>query len=284
MTQTREPDTDAPASSVRRAAERLVEAARTHAPCPPVRDLLPDGDVGVAYAVQSAVLAPRLREGARAIGRKVGLTNPAVQRQLGVDEPDFGVLLDDMLCPQGVAVDHGRLLQPRIEAEVAFVLGADLDQPGELTVDTVRAAVDHAVAALEIVDSRVAGWDIRLVDTVADNASAGLFVLGDERVPLADVEPADVTMTMTRDGEQVSAGSGRDCLGDPLAALAWLATTCRDNGVPLRAGEVVLSGSLGPVVAVGPGETFEATISGLGTVRATFSGTGRRGEQQEVDT
>ena len=143
------------------------------------------------------------------------------------------------------------LLQPRIEAEVAFVLSADLDE-GRLDVDAVRAAVAHAVAALEIVDSRIAGWDISFGDTVADNASSGLFVLGATTHSLGDVEPVEVQMVMTENGEEVSTGNGAACLGDPLEALAWLARTARGYGNPLRAGQVVLSGALGPMVPVKP--------------------------------
>jgi 2-keto-4-pentenoate hydratase len=258
-------------TAIAAATTALAAAAADRRPCRPVRDLLPAGDIDTAYAVQSAVIGARTAAGARVVGRKIGLTNPMVQAQLGVDQPDFGVLLDDMACPQEVPVDYSRLLQPRIEAEIAFVLRHDLDQSGDITVDTVRAAVDYAVAALEIVDSRIAGWDIGIVDTVADNASAGLFVLGDTHRPLDDFDPVAVTMTMTRADEIVSTGSGVDCLGDPLAAVAWLATTARDYGAPLQAGDVVLSGALGPMVPVAPGDSFHAELTGLGSVHASFT-------------
>jgi 2-keto-4-pentenoate hydratase len=161
------------------------------------------------------------------------------------------------------------LLQPKIEAEIAFVLGEDLD--GDLTVERVRGAVDYAVAALEIVDSRIAGWDITFADTVADNASSGLFVLGTQRVGLDAVEPAAAVMVMTVDGETASSGTGAACLGDPLAALAWLARTAGALGDPLRAGQVVLSGALGPMVPVVAGMAVVAEVSGLGTVAARFA-------------
>jgi 2-oxopent-4-enoate hydratase len=232
-----------------------------------VRDLVPDIDA--AYAVQTAWVTERVGAGARVIGRKIGLTNPAVQRQLGVDRPDFGVLLDDMACPSGSTVDMARVLQPRIEAEIAFVLGADLTAPGIGRAE-VAAATTQVVAALEIVDSRIAGWDITIVDTVADNASSGLFVLG-ERRGLDDLDLAGCAMTMWRGDEVVSQGNGAACLGDPVAAVAWLANEVRDRGVPLRAGEVILSGALGPVVPVGQGDAFRAEITGIGTVSVTFS-------------
>jgi 2-keto-4-pentenoate hydratase len=253
----------------RRAAGRLLAAARDRAPCEPVRDLLGPGDVAAGYAVQQLLTEQALAAGRRVIGRKVGLTSEAVQRQLGVGQPDFGVLFADMARPETEPIEMGDLLQPRIEAEVAFVLGADLDR-ADLDLDTARAAVDHVVAALEIVDSRIAGWDISIVDTVADNASSGLYVLGSRQRPLAGLDLPAVTMTMTADGEVVSVGTGAACLGDPAQAVLWLARTARDFGAPLRAGELVLSGALGPMVTVRPGSTYVAELGGLGTVRASF--------------
>lgn len=252
------------------AADRLWAAAQWRTPCPPVRDLIAADDVESAYAVASLNVARRIDAGAARIGRKIGLTAEAVQRQLGVGTPDFGALLDDMLVADGGTVPAGVLLQPKVEAEVAFLLAADLD--GALdSVDEVRAAVAGAMAALEIVDSRVADWDISYVDTVADNASCGLYVVSDVVVPLSEVEPVDVAMTMTIGGATVSTGSGAACLGDPLNALLWLARTLRDLGDPLRAGEVVLSGALGPMSVVRPGDVVEAAISGLGTVSVSFA-------------
>ncbi|HEX7301612.1 2-keto-4-pentenoate hydratase [Lentzea sp.] len=248
------------------AAERLATAARTKVTCAPVRDLVGEDE---AYAVQSRNIKARIAAGARVIGRKIGLTSPAVRRQLGVDQPDFGVLLDDMAFEDGATLPTGRLLQPRVEAEVAFVLGADLTT-GPFDEQTAGQAVAYAQASLEIVDSRIAKWDITFTDTVADNASAGLFVLGTEQTKLADVVTRDVSMTLSLNGEQRSAGTGADCLGDPLTALAWLATTAVELGDPLRAGDVVLSGALGPVVPVAADDEVEATITGLGTVRAAF--------------
>jgi 2-keto-4-pentenoate hydratase len=250
------------------AASRLLGAHAGATPCTPVRDLIGD-DAVIAYAVQHENVRRRVAAGAAVVGRKVGLTSQAVQAQLGVDQPDFGVLLDDMGHPDRASVSTVGLLQPRIEAEVAFVLGADLID-GDLDDAQVRSAVAQVLPALEIVDSRIAGWDITFADTVADNGSSALFVLGSDARTLDDVEPVDVEMIMTRNGEVVSTGNGAACLGDPLRALAWLARTARDVGDPLRTGQVVLSGALGPMVVVAAGDTFEARISGLGSVSVTF--------------
>jgi 2-keto-4-pentenoate hydratase len=260
----------ASAAHVIEASTRLLEAAASGVPCAPIRDLIGADDVVRAYAVQERLTAARLSAGASVVGRKIGLTSPAVQQQLGVGQPDFGVLFDDMGYGEDDVVPMVRLLQPKAEAEVAFMLSDDLVD-GPLDQAQVRAAVEYAVAALEIVDSRVAGWDIRFADTVADNASSGLYVLGSEHRPLEEVEPVEVEMTMSLNGQQVSTGNGAACLGDPLNALAWLAAKAREFGEPLRAGQVILSGALGPMVAVSHGDVVTADITGLGTVTATFS-------------
>ncbi|MEV1025190.1 fumarylacetoacetate hydrolase family protein [Streptomyces sp. NPDC050264] len=251
------------------AARRLEEAQATGRACEPIADLIGGDDIALAYEVQQRVTRNRLDRGARLIGRKIGLTSKAVQSQVGVDQPDFGVLFDDMRYADGEVIPYGRLLQPKAEAELAFVLGRDITDVGDPR--TVREAVELALPAVEIVDSRIADWRIGITDTVADNASSGVFVLADEGLPLDLFAPADVRMTMRRGKEEVSSGSGRDCLGDPLNALAWLAATAIDVGAPLRAGEVVLSGALGPMAAVCPGDEFEVSIEPFGTLTARFS-------------
>lgn len=257
-------------SDIAAAAERLAAAANTGEPCLPVRDLIGREDLAAAYAVQGKLTDLRRAAGAQVVGRKIGLTSEAVRQQLGVDQPDFGVLFDDMQYVGGDTVPISAVLQPRVEAEIAFVLGADLVE-GSLDATQVRGAVDYAVAALEICGSRVAGWDISFGDTVADNASAGAFVLGPQRKRIAEFDPADVEMTMSIGGEQVSTGSGTACLGDPVEAVVWLARTARDLGDPLRAGQVVLSGALGPMRQVEAGDTVVATLTGLGAVTIRFS-------------
>jgi 2-keto-4-pentenoate hydratase len=270
-----------PDNAVAQAVERLTLAARTGVPTAPVRDVLGSTDVALAYQVQNALTAARKAAGARVVGRKVGLTSPAVQLQLGVDQPDFGVLFDDMLVPSGAEVESGALIAPKAEAEIAFVLSADMDGfAAGLSPDTpisaadrsaAAAAVDYAVAALEIVDSRVAGWDITITDTVADNASSALYVLGDNRIPLSAFAPAEVIMNLDKNGSPASSGNGAACLGDPLNALVWLARTAASLGAPLRAGDVILSGALGAMVTAEPGTEITAELSTLGRVSVTFS-------------
>jgi 2-keto-4-pentenoate hydratase len=256
-------------TAVTDAAARLRQAAERGTPVAPVRDLIGRDDVAAAYAVQRLNVDARIAAGATIVGRKIGLTSAAVQQQIGVDQPDFGVLLDDMAFADGDAVPFAAVLQPRAEAEVAFVLAEDLAD-GPLDVEQVRAAIDYVVAAIEVCGSRVVDWDISFGDTVADNASSGVYVLGAERRTLAEVSPADVTMSMWIDGQEVSTGNGAACLGDPLNAVVWLAKKARELGEPLRAGQVILSGALGPMRPVSPGAEVTVAISGLGTVSATF--------------
>lgn len=245
-------------------AELLYTAHLTRTAVPPIRSILGEGDIPSAYAVQAELTRRRCEAGESILGRKIGLTSEAVQQQLGVDQPDFGVLFDTMRVDDGGSLGAHALVQPKAEAEVAFLLGADLD--GDLDRDTIRAAVRQVIPAIEIVDSRVKDWDITIVDTVADNGSSGAFVLGGVRRSIGEIEPKDVEMTLSVNGDPVSAGTGEACLGDPLAALAWLARTAQDFDDPLRSGQVILSGALGPMVAISPGDVVEATITGLGKV------------------
>lgn len=252
------------------ASSRLLTAAATGVPCRPVRDLIGETDIATAYAVQALGTAERIAAGGVISGRKIGLTSPAVQRQIGVDQPDLGYLFEDMRYADDEVIPMSRLLQPKAEAEIAFVLSEDLPD-GSVDREALRQAIDHVVPAIEIVDSRIADWDISFGDTVADNGSSALYVLGEQRRSLDEIEPVNVTMTMTCNGELVSEGNGAECLGDPLNAVQWLACTAAEFGDPLRAGQVVLSGALGPMITITPGDTVTATLSGLGTVTATFS-------------
>lgn len=254
---------------LREAADRLLKAEAAPAQCEPVRDILGDTNIGAAYTVQNLITADSLSRGRLIVGHKIGLTSPAVQRQLGVDQPDSGVLFADMQVAGGSTVAAGRLLQPKVEAEIAFILSADLDD--DLSDEAVRRAAGVALPAIEIVDSRIRDWSIGIVDTVADNGSSALFVLGDRSVPAADIDFVSRTMRLTEDGVTVSQGCGADCLGSPLIALQWLARTSRDNGAPLRARHIVLSGALGPMVPVKPGSTYASTIDGIGSVAVKFA-------------
>jgi 2-keto-4-pentenoate hydratase len=253
------------------AIEQLAETLRdayTSGPVPPLRHGLDPTDAAGAYAVQAANTAHWVAGGRRIVGRKVGLTAKAVQTQLGVDQPDFGVLFDDMAIPNGGELLASRVLQPKAEAEVAIVLGADLEGSA-ITREQVEAAVEGVVAAIEIVDSRIADWKITFADTVADNGSSAFYVLGDTVKPIAGLDLWTCGMALEVNGQVVSLGAGVACLGHPLNAATWLAQTLADRGEPLRRGDIVLTGALGPMVAIQPGDAVKASIGGLGT--AAFS-------------
>jgi 2-keto-4-pentenoate hydratase len=257
------------AAHIQQAADLLWEAARSGEAIAPLRETFPAFGPDEAYAVQELNTRRRLAEGARLVGRKIGLTSRAVQRQLGVDQPDFGMLFADMAHADGQPVPWRTLMQPKVEAEVALVMAHDLPEPG-LTVAQLMRAVAFALPAIEIVGSRIADWRIGFVDTVADNASASAFVLGNTPVKLDGLDLRLAGMVMERGGEPVSLGAGAACLGHPLNAALWLAEKMARLGRGLQAGDVVLTGALGPMVAVRPGDVFEARIGGLGSVRAVF--------------
>lgn len=257
--------------TLQQAATALREAHDARSMCPPVRDLIPDGTPEDAYAVQDLNTETWLKEGRRLVGRKIGLTSAAIQKQLGVDQPDYGMLFADMAFADGEEVPLDRLIQPKVEGEIAFYLGGDLDGDA-LTSADVMAAVDYVVAAVEIVDSRVKDWDIRLLDTIADNASSGVYTLGSQPRKLTDVDLRMCGMVIEHKGEPVSVGAGAACLGNPLTAALWLARKMVEVGRPLKKGELILSGALGPMVTVTPGAAYECRISGLGSVHVNFSG------------
>lgn len=238
-------------------------------PITPIRDALPGAGIEDGYAVQAINTAYWEEQGRTIVGAKIGLTAKAVQAQLGVDQPDFGQLFADMAVSDGDTVAAGRLLQPKVEAEIAFVMARTPDAK-RLTTAELISSVAYALPAIEIVDSRIADWNIGIVDTVADNASSGLFVLGAKPVALADVDLRLCGMVLEKNGEPVSFGAGVACLGHPLHGLGWLAGKMASLGRPLQAGDIVLSGALGPMVSVAPGDRVEARIGGLGAVRVTF--------------
>ncbi|MFK0300619.1 2-keto-4-pentenoate hydratase [Brevundimonas sp. NPDC090276] len=256
-------------SAAYEAAARRLRDAYAGAVVAPLRDVLDPIDAAGAYAVQTINTRFWEAEGRQIVGRKAGLTAKAVQIQLGVDQPDFGALFDDMRIADGGRLDPARTIQPKAEAEIAFVLGADLPD-AETTVEQIAAAVASVHAAIEIVDSRIADWKITFADTVADNGSSAFFVLSDEGRALAGLDLEGAAMAMTVNGAVVSTGVGAAALGNPLNAAAWLARTLAERGEPLKAGDVLLAGALGPMVALTPGDHVVAAIDGLGDVRFTY--------------
>lgn len=253
--------------AIDRAARRL-RAAYGGAGVPPLRDCLAPHDLRAAYAVQEANTAFWRAQGREIAGFKIGLTAPATRKSLGVAEPDAGVLFRDAEIADGGAIAPERLLDPRVEGEIALLLGRDLVDP-DASPEGVVAAVAAAAAAIEVVDSRIAGWRIQAADTVADNGSAGLFVLG-PAIDRAAFPGLDVcTMTLVIDGQLAVRGIGSAAYGHPLAALAWLARHRATSERPLLAGDVVLTGALGPMVPLAPGATASVEIVGLGSATVT---------------
>lgn len=240
-------------------------------PMPRISITHPEAGLADAYAISRAVLDCRLARGEKVSGKKIGLTTKVVQQALGIDEPDYGFLTDAMEVPEGGTVNlAASLITPFLEPEIAFILKDRLRGPG-VTADMVLAATDHVRACIEIVDSRFDNPQIGIVDTVADNASSALYVLGDERLDPREVDLAALACTISRNGEMVHGGQGAAVMGNPLNSVAWLANRMSDFGVSLDPGDVILSGSMTPFVKAGQGERFVAEFGVLGTVSVSFA-------------
>ena len=252
-----------------KAAMALRQAHETNLAISPLRDdytLTMDN----AYAIQDMNTQKWLNDGRILSGRKIGVTSKAVQEMLGVDQPDYGMLFSDMAYADGETISLSRTMQPRLEGEIAFFLGKDLNQPG-ITMAEVISAVEYAVAAIEIIDSRIADWNIGIMDSIADNASSGLYVLGSRPVKLDAFDHHNCEMSIEHNGQIVSSGIGAACLGNPLSACLWLAKKMAEVGRPLKAGDLVLSGALGPIVPVEANQTYILQIEGLGRVQVSFA-------------
>jgi 2-keto-4-pentenoate hydratase len=249
-------------------AEELFNAEQERKAVSPLSQRDPSLTIDDAYAIQLVNIKRVVGMGHVISGKKIGLTSPGIQKQLGVNEPDYGHLFAAMDCKDG-KIDTAALLQPKIEGEIAFVLKADL-AGGKVTREDVLAATDYVVAAFEIVDSRVADWKIKLVDTVADNASSGRYVLGNVKLGVNDVDLPEVTMKLYKNGNPAGEGKGEAVLGDPAVSVAWLANRLWGYGVTLKAGEVVLSGAFSAAPEAAKGDTFTAEFSSFGTVKAEF--------------
>ncbi|SFO03651.1 2-keto-4-pentenoate hydratase [Mycetocola miduiensis] len=250
--------------------DALLEAYSSGVPVAPLTSNGPELSVQDAYDIQLHQVAAWKAAGRAVVGYKVGLTSRAMQQQLGVDQPDFGHLFDDMGLDPEVPVSLGGYIAPRIEPEISFVLKSDLKGPG-LSAEDVAGAVDYAVLSLEIIDSRIANWRIKLADTIADNASSGAFLIGSERIRLEEVDLAAVEVVLRRNGEVVGTGVGSDVLGHPIEGAVWLANQLGALGQRLEAGSIIMAGSITAAVAVAPSDTISAEFSGLGGITARFT-------------
>lgn len=255
---------------LKKIAQTIISAYDKKELIAPLRLNVSDASDDLAYEVQKITTQHWLNQDRRLVGRKIGLTSKAVQKQLGVDQPDFGALFADMAFGSGDIIPSDRLMQGKAEAEICFVLGEDLDYDHHTVADIIDA-IEFVLPAIEIADSRVANWDIKFFDTVCDNASSGLFVLGNEPAYLEDINLELCGMAMFKNGEPVSTGAGKACLGNPLNAVRWLANKMVEVGDPLQAGDLVLSGALGPMVNVSPGDHIVSRISGMSDVQLILS-------------
>ena len=251
-------------------ASDLREASKSKIAIEPIRTNFEKDNISLAYQVQKINNSFREKNGAKPTGKKIGLTSKKVQEQLGVDQPDFGVLFNEMKVDSGASLSWKETMQPKVEAEVAFVLKKDITKKNPSLAD-IEDAIDYAIVSLEVVGSRIKDWNINILDTVADNASASHYVLGTKKMKLSEFDVINCKMNMSVNGTNVSFGQGKACLGSPIIATQWLAIQMAKLGNPLKKGEVILSGALGPMATVHPGDEVIATIEGLGEVSIKFS-------------
>ena len=249
--------------------DSLYDALVARTPIAPLSAAHPDMTIEDAYHVQQRMIGRRLEQGDRVIGKKIGVTSKAVMNMLGVHQPDFGYLLDSMVFNEGESVDMDTLIQPKAEGEIAFLLKKDLQGPGVTAAD-VLAATEGVMACFEIVDSRIQDWKIKIQDTVADNASCGVFVLGDQLVDIADLDLALAGMVLEKNGEIVVTGAGAATMAHPVNAMVWLANMLGSLGIALKAGDIVLSGAMGAMVPVARGDNLRMTIGGIGGCSVRF--------------
>ena len=249
--------------------DELYAALLARTPVAPLTEREPGITIDDAYRIQLRMIERRVQAGERIIGKKIGVTSKVVQDMLKVDQPDFGQLLSGMVFNEGEAVSVSRLIQPKAEAEVAFVLARDLTGPGVTAADVLRAT-DFVLPCFEIVDSRIRDWKIKIQDTVADNASCGVFSLGGVRRSPRELDLALAGMVLEKNGEIVSTSTGASVQGSPVNAVAWLANTLGRLGIALKAGDVILSGSQSPLVPVKAGDSFTCSVGGLGSTSVRF--------------
>jgi 2-keto-4-pentenoate hydratase len=254
-----------PNTSIEQIAEILLEAKISGKPCSPIRDILAPNAIAEAYQIQAIGIEKELKKGQKVTGKKIGLTAETVQKQLGVNEPDFGTLLNGMKVGENNQLAFSELMQPKAEAELAFVLKKDISTPIE-SVEELQDYIDYVLVAIEIVGSRIQNWDIQIVDTVADNASASHYAIGAQKIPLDEIDLIHCQMQLYQNNMMVSQGKGEASMGNPLKALQWLANKMIEMNTPLQKGELILSGALGPMVNLKKGDSIEVKIDAFNPV------------------
>ena len=258
-----------PGIDINALGDELYGALKESRMIEPFTERYPEMTISDGYGIQQRLIQRRLNQGEKLIGKKIGVTSQAVMDMLGVKQPDFGQLTDRMVVNQGESIPMSRLIQPKAEGEIAFVLKRDLSGPG-VTVADVLSATEGVMACFEIVDSRIRDWKIRIQDTVADNASCGVFVLGDRLVDHRDLDLFTTGMVLEKNGRIVGTGAGAATMGSPAIAVAWLANTLGELGMSLKAGEVILSGALSAMVPVTAGDNLRMTLAGIGGCSVRF--------------